>query len=228
MPDPVDSRWPKILSLTVHELRTPMTVVGGYIRMLLKDRAGPVTDDQRRLLEEAEKSCAKLSGLVSEISELSHLEAGTLTFNRRAIDARAALRRAADQVPPAADHDVAIVIEVADGAAMVQGDPQRLGQAFIALFVALRRELLTSDRLIVREHHGASSDAARTLELRIGDEETLAAFDNPSERPVFDEWRGGVGLSLAVARRILDAHGGRLQGVPDGRKAGAVVTLPLL
>ena len=44
---PVEPRWPKILSLSVHEFRTPMTVVAGYIRMLLKDRAGPLSDQQR-------------------------------------------------------------------------------------------------------------------------------------------------------------------------------------
>ena len=50
----VDPKWPRLLSLSVHEFRTPITVVAGYIRMLLKDRAGALTDQQRRLLEEAE------------------------------------------------------------------------------------------------------------------------------------------------------------------------------
>jgi signal transduction histidine kinase len=79
---PQDPRWPKLLSLSVHEFRTPMTVVAGYIRMLLKDRAGPVTDQQRRLLEEAEKSCARLSALLAEMSDLGALESGTATVNR--------------------------------------------------------------------------------------------------------------------------------------------------
>jgi signal transduction histidine kinase len=76
---PVDPRWPKVLSLAVHEFRTPLTVVAGYIRMLLKERAGPVPDQQRRLLEEAEKSCGRLSALLAEVSDLSGLEAGTAT-----------------------------------------------------------------------------------------------------------------------------------------------------
>src|SRR4030095_2274446 len=97
---PVDARWPKVLSLAVHEFRTPMTVVAGYIRMLLKDRAGPLSDQQRRLLEEAEKSCGRLSGLVSEVSELSNLEAGTLTFNKERTDLYAALRQAVEDLPP--------------------------------------------------------------------------------------------------------------------------------
>src|SRR6478672_11482249 len=101
MPDaPLDARWPKILSLSVHEFRTPLTVVAGYIRMLLKERAGPLSDQQRRLLEEAEKSCARLSALVNEVSELSNLEARTAPFNRQRTDLNPLLRAAVEQLPP--------------------------------------------------------------------------------------------------------------------------------
>src|SRR5213596_3148818 len=114
MSDPIDPRWPKVLSLTVHEFRTPMTVVAGYIRMLLKDRAGALSDQQRRLLEEAEKSCGRLSGLVSEVSELSNLEGGTLTYNRRPTDLRDAIRQGAAQLPPMPDREVAVDLELGD------------------------------------------------------------------------------------------------------------------
>ena len=79
---PTDPRWSKLLSLAVHEFRTPITVVAGYIRMLLKDRAGPITEQQRKLLEEAEKSCGRLAALVAEMSDLSNLEGGTASLNR--------------------------------------------------------------------------------------------------------------------------------------------------
>src|SRR5919106_5172615 len=82
---------PKLLSLTVHEFRTPVTVVAGYIRMLLKDRAGPLSDQQRRLLEEAEKSCGRLSGIIAEMSDLANLETGTGAFNRGSVDLPALL-----------------------------------------------------------------------------------------------------------------------------------------
>ena len=79
---PPDPRWPKVLSLSVHEFRTPMTVVAGYIRMLLKDRAGPLTDPQRKLLEEAEKSCGRLSALMAEVSDLSQDRGGHRAFQQ--------------------------------------------------------------------------------------------------------------------------------------------------
>src|SRR3954465_14459497 len=118
---PVDARWPKVLSLAVHEFRTPMTVVAGYIRMLLKERAGPLTDPQRRLLEEAEKSCGRLSALLAEMSDLSGLEAGTATFNRRPIDFRAALRETVSALPELPDRQVNIDLQLEPGEAQVEG-----------------------------------------------------------------------------------------------------------
>jgi signal transduction histidine kinase len=218
----IDPRWAKILSLTVHELRTPMTVVSGYIRMLLKERAGAVTDPQRRILEEAEKSCARLSALTLEISELSALEAGTVALRKSPIDLRATLKAAVAALPPQSDRDVPVTLELPDAPAMIDGDPGRLGQAFGAIVAALRREVIADAGLIVRD----VSPAAGAYALRLGDPDTLAAFDADPDRPVFDEWRGGVGLSLIVARRLIEAHGGRLLGAPGGRKSGASIELP--
>jgi signal transduction histidine kinase len=226
MPEaPIDPRWPKLLSLSVHEFRTPMTVVAGYIRMLLKDRAGPLTDPQRRLLEEAEKSCTRLSALLAEVSELANLEAGTAPYNRQPLDLRAILRDAAAQVPPLPDREVEIRVSTDEGHAPVEGDPTRLKAAFAAVFAALRRELVTSDYLSVVERR-TGTDGHSGFEVLIGDDETVAALGDAKEWPVFDEWRGGSGLSLAVARRVLNAHGGSLSGAPGDRKAGARIVLP--
>lgn len=227
-PAPVDPRWPKLLSLAVHEFRTPMTVVAGYIRMLLKDRAGPLSDQQRRLLEEAEKSCTRLSALLTEMSELGALEKGAATFNRSAVDLRALLREAAAGLPEIPEHEVAIDIATADGAATLQGDPVRLKTAFASLLHGLRRELVVSPRLLVRE--SIRRDGGRTVSwIAIGDEEQIEALASaqPEALATFDEWRGGCGLSLAIARRVINAHGGTVWAPADGAKAAAIIMMPI-
>jgi signal transduction histidine kinase len=219
----VDPRWPKILSLSVHEFRTPQTVVAGYIRMLLKDRAGALSDPQRRLLEEAEKGCARLTALLTEVSELSNLESGTAPFNRQTTDLQKALRDAIEQLPPLLDREVPVDLQLDGGAAPIEADPIRLTQAFSSVIKALRRELIGELPLIVRQRRTAAG-----YEIQIGDAETLAALDaeGPGTRELFDEWRGGSGLILPVARRIFEAHDGRIWGAPGGRKAGARIQLP--
>jgi signal transduction histidine kinase len=223
--DPIDPRWPKILSLSVHEFRTPITVVSGYLRMLLKEQAGPLNDKQRHLVTEAEKSCARLSALVAEVSELSTLERGEMKFNKSRTDLRRALSQAVEQLPPLPDREVPVHVELDGEPALVDGDPIRLTQALGSIVAALRRELVGEEGLTIREKNTAAG-----YELLLGDSATLAALEAEPEsgRGVFDEWRGGVGLSLALARRILNAHGASIYappGPPDQRKAGARIVI---
>ena len=224
---PVDPRWSRVLALAVHEFRTPLTVVAGYMRMLLKDRAGPLSDQQRRLLEEAEKSCGRLSALVAEMSDLAQLEASTAAFNRSEVDLRSLLADSIAALPQLIDHQVEVELSVGNEPAMVKGDAVRLKAAFSALLGALRRELVNSNRLLVRlsrRSHGggptswiAIADETHIAELEAADPETLG---------VFDEWRGGVGLSLPVARRVIAAHGGGIWSATGDVKAAAAVALP--
>jgi light-regulated signal transduction histidine kinase (bacteriophytochrome) len=226
---PVDPGWPKVLSLAVHEFRTPTSVVAGYIRMVLKERAGPLSDMQRKLLEEAEKSCGRLSALLAEMSDLSGLEAGTATFNRGPLDVRQALADAAAGLPELADRPIAIDLEVGQGPAMMQADPVRLRAAFAAVLTALRRELITSPTLAVREREGERAGRpASWIAIAAPDQVALAAEAQEAGLVPFDEWRGGCGLSLPVARRVIEAHGGGIWSPVGDAKSGAVIALPLL
>jgi signal transduction histidine kinase len=225
---PQDPRWPKLLSLSVHEFRTPMTVVAGYIRMLLKDRAGPVTDQQRRLLEEADKSCARLSALLAEMSDLGALEGGTAAFNRSPQGLEPLLHEAVAALPELPDRDVAIRVETRATSPRVHADPVRLKHAFCALIHALRRELVTTPELIVRLDVRSRGDSPAAW-IVFADPEHIDALDalDESGLATFDEWRGGVGLSLAVARRVVNAHDGAIWSPADGTRTAAVVLLPI-
>jgi signal transduction histidine kinase len=224
----LDPKWPRLLSLSVHEFRTPMTVVAGYIRMLLKDRAGPITDQQRHLLEEAEKSCGRLSGLLAEMSDLANLEGGKASFNRAAMDLRPLVAEAVADLPAVPDRQISVDLTTGPGAAPIHADAVRLRAALTSILSALRRELVTSTRLIVRER--AAEHGGRTASrITIGDAEHIDALETApiDTLTTFDEWRGGCGLSLAVARRILEAHGGSIWSPPGDTKTGAVVMIPV-
>lgn len=204
-----------------------MTVVAGYIRMLLKDRAGPLSDAQRRLLEEAEKSCGRLSELLTEVGDLAHLEDGRAAVARQQMDLGDALRAAIDRLPPLPDRTVDVRLDREGSAAPVEGDPTRLPRALSSIIAALRRELVTDDPLIVRQRRRPI--AGRDMyEIAIGEPGTIAVFDQAGDNALatFDEWRGGCGLSLPVARRVITALGGELSSTPDARKTAALIRLP--
>jgi signal transduction histidine kinase len=223
---PPDTRPPlsRLLSHTSHEFRSPLGVVAGYIHMLLKDRAN-LSDQQRRMLEEAEKSCVRMIALLREVSELAYLESGKAKFHRDPVDVLRLFREVAAEVPPLPDRAVAIDVDGDEG--QVDGDAARLKTAFAAVLVALRRELVTSDRLGVHVDR-TSGDYGPTVRVTIGEADRIherLASDASALAP-FNEWRGGNGLSLSTARRVIEAHSGRICGPGDGGKAGATILLP--
>jgi signal transduction histidine kinase len=223
-----DSKWPKLLSLSAHEFRSPLSVVAGYVRMLLQERAGPLSDQQRRLLQETEKACGRLSHLVAELSELSQLESGAAPFNRSTVDVTAILAEAITALPDGTPD----VLVTADKAMPVHGDPTRLRTAFSSILHALRRELVEDDRLLVRVEP-AGLEGQHSVRVTIAGPPRIEELRRlePAAMTPFDEWRGGNGLALQTARRVIEAHGGRIWSPAGGSnaavgRASAVIMLP--
>src|SRR5262245_27002773 len=78
--------YPRLLSLAVHEFRTPASVVGGYLRMLQREGGDPLTAQQRKMIEEAEKSCARLVAMFGQLSEIGKLDSGAVRLARQPVD----------------------------------------------------------------------------------------------------------------------------------------------
>jgi signal transduction histidine kinase len=219
--------WPKLLSLAVHEFSTPVTVVSGYLRMLLRDRAGPLADNQRRLLEEAEKSCGRLSALIGEVSELGQLHDGRQALAPGSADLGELLR----SMESAATEDGQSAVHVAPIAdrLVVEGDANRLRRAFEAIVFALRREIIDGSELVISAAP-RPKNGGRVAWIALGGAPLTAALVDASADALgpFDEWRGGCGLTLPLARRVIEMHGGRLLALTGERqKTGGVIELPL-
>ncbi len=222
------SGLPKLLSLAVHEFRTPVTVVSGYLRMLLRERAGPVSDGQRKLLEEAEKSCGRLSILIGEMSELGQLLDGRQSLARGPADLWTMLAEIHAEAPTAEDQ-APLVLENSAEALEVSGDPARLRRSIASVVFALRREIIDGSNLVMSATVRRKNQA-RVAWIALGTGPVAALLRDASADDLgpFDEWRGGCGLTLPLARRVIDMHGGRLLAFPGERQtAGGVIELPL-
>lgn len=218
--------WPKVVSLAVHEFRTPLTVVAGYLRMLSTDRVGTVSDPQRRVIEEAERSCARLSSLLTELSDIAHFHQGRVSFLKSPV----ALARLLEgiRLPESPEAPPALRVGGGAGEVTITGDASRLGAALTAVASAIARETLDAPVHVLPELRDGT--AGREAFLAFGSEplarEILAG--PVTALPPFDATRGGSGLSLVVARQILEEHGARLYGAPGERpRAGAGIALPL-
>lgn len=217
---------PQAMSLAVHELRTPVTVVAGYLRMLLREQGGPLSEKQRKMLEEAERSCGRLGALVGEMSELGKLESGDASLALQPFDLAELLAELASRMHEGSDRGVRLEVRGADRPMEVVGDRTRLGAALGALLHASLRE--RGEPGVVIAECSMTTGASPGVLVAIGDEATVRELATATEEAPFDEWRGGLGLSLPVARRVVEAHGGRLWSAAGDRpRAGSALRIPL-
>src|SRR5688500_4643562 len=107
--------------------------------MLLREQAGPLTDQQRKMLEEADKSCARIGSLIAEMSELGKLEDGQITVPRVPFDLAALIVELASSMHEGEDRGVRLEPRV-PAPVMVAGDRTRLAAAIGALMHAALRE----------------------------------------------------------------------------------------
>ncbi len=219
---------PHLLSLAVHEFRTPVTVVAGYLRMLLKMQAG-IGEQPRKLLEEAEKSCNRLASLIAELSELSNLEAGHLSMDRRDLDLFALVDEVAGGVHEGADRGVRLEVRRGNGAAMLPADRKQLGRALDSVLAATLRERADPGVIVATCGVARGQDGPLAyVTITPGDADIAAPGFDPGEWDSFEQWRGGVGFRLVLARLIIAAHGGTLfSGHGPRTRAACALTLPV-
>ncbi len=235
MPSSTAESYPQLLSLAVHEFRTPASVVGGYLHMLQRDAQSGLTDRQRKMIDEAEKSCARLVALIAELSDVSKLDSGAIALARQPLDLFALVSDVAELVHEAKDREVVLEVRGDNGAAEIIGDATRLRSAFDAIFRAILREK-TGPCVVIAERRRESRDGQHAAVVVVSDAESVrTAYER--ERGPFDERRGARGLALPLARRVIEGHGGHIWAPAPGGHAtaaddsvargSAIVTLPL-
>ena len=219
----VRESYSRLLSLAVHEFRTPASVVGGYLRMLQRDANEQLSDRQRKMVDEAEKSCARLVSLISELSEISKLDSGTAPFKDEPIDLFQLVREVAAGVHEAGERDVHLSVRGEESGARMAVDPMRIRSAFTAFF-----------RLILREQPGRTTVAADCRKAEGGAAVIVVARDTDVQRTyeapraAFDEKRGGLGLIVPIACRIVARYGGCVWSPDLGFvQSDAVVPVPV-
>jgi signal transduction histidine kinase len=219
-----------LLSLTVHELRSPVNVVGGYLNMLQRDGDPPLSGRQRVMVDEAEKSCARIMALVTELAEISRLDAGLVTLAREELDVFSLVADVAGRVREARDRDVQLAPGGENGGAQIHGDPARLRTAFDALFRAVLRETAGPCTMVADRRRDTID--GRTCAVIVVAEAGSVHAAHDAAPGVFDEKRAGLGLALPLARRIIEGHDGRIWSPSaaaggDALRGSVIIALPI-
>jgi signal transduction histidine kinase len=240
-----------------HDLRTPLTVIRGYLEGLRSDQIA-----DRRSAEMAfdamHAEVNRLLRLVEDLRQVAALDAGALPLERRPIAVADLVQDSVARIAPLArDKAVTLINELPDDLPAVNVDPERMGQVLVNLLDNAVRYTpaggLVSIQCSVISHQSSviskQSSVAR-CETDVGNELftdhclLITVTDTgegitPEHLPhIFERFYrvdpargqadGGAGLGLAIARAIVEAHGGQVSATSDGVPGhGSIFTVRL-
>nr|WP_240948018.1 PAS domain S-box protein [Planosporangium mesophilum] len=227
----LDDAKTNFLATVSHELRTPLTSLAGFLELLIEGDVGEVSAPQHRVLETMSRSADRLRALIEDLLTVSNVEARPLVLRPRETDLAELLAEAAALVAEAAqrrDHELRVRVEPSIGP--VRADPAQLRRVLTSLIdnavkctpdggvIEIRADAADGHVEISVSDNGIGIDPDEVPRLFTRFFRTSAATQLAIQ---------GAGLSLAIARQIIDGHGGHIDvRTAPGEGATFTVSLP--
>ena len=219
----------EFLATVSHELRTPLTAILGWSR-LLED--GSVDDGlSKQAIETICRNAKAQAQIVDDILDVSRIITGNLYLDLHPLELAPVVKNAINVVRPTADaKGIKIDARLAATQAMVSGDTNRLQQVIWNLLSNAVKFTNSGGCVTVRLAHVGSN-----VEIKVSD--TGQGISREFIPYVFDRFRqadstttrhhGGLGLGLAIARHLVEIHGGTIKAESAGEGCGATFTIKL-
>jgi signal transduction histidine kinase/ActR/RegA family two-component response regulator len=223
----------EFIAMISHELRTPLGAILIWAQLLKSDSLDPAA--VARAVGMIERSTKTLAQLIDDLLDASRIIAGKLSFEARPLELRPVVEAALDAAVPAAQaKDIAIERVLPAGPMPpVSGDPGRLQQVVSNLLANAVKFTGGGGRVEVRLERSGPTARITVADTGSGISPDFLPF-------IFERFRQadttstrkqkGLGLGLAIARQIVQLHGGTIEAASAGEGRGTTftVTLPLL
>jgi signal transduction histidine kinase len=217
-------------SVMVHEIRVPMTSIRGYADMLSKKVVGELNDMQMQFVETIRSNVIRMEHLVSDISDVSKLNAGRMRFDAKMdMYKNIAMQAEKANADLAAAHNHTFTFETPDGLPLLNLDSPRLTQALNKLIVNALQYTPDGGQITVRAENVGGKLKVSVIDSGVG----MSADELTHVGELF--WRAdndlvrsfkGHGLGLPIAMGFVEQLGGEFffQSEPDkGSTFGFVV-----
>lgn len=220
------------LASAAHELKTPLAVIKGYYDLLLTNSLGRLTEKQKDILEESKESCERLVRLVSMFLNYSALESGKLVLQLRENDLRDCLEEMSSRWSEAFQRKgVKLESNLDPSIPTFKFDYQKVQQAAANLLDNALKHTPTGGSVILRarphfwerrvaevapveERRRFRLPRPNSVEVSVTDSGAGIAPEHHQE--IFEDFvrvdrnTSGMGLGLAIAKRLIQAHRGKI------------------
>ncbi len=200
------------ITMTAHELRSPLSAIRGYASMLRESKDIP--EEKKEYAERIEESSAYMIGLVSDMLDVAKIESGGSTLSKDACNVAETLERLARRLEPlGTQHGVALIVEPMANDMHITADHIRLEQILTNLISnALKYTKQGSVALAAAVVHGKCEIRIKDTGLGMSAEDQRKLF-SPFFRTEDAETSGvtGTGLGMWITKQFIEAMGGTVE-----------------
>ena len=224
-----DRRKNEFLGMLSHELRNPLAAMRNALDILDGSKADPARLERSRRI--VERQVQHLSLLVDDLLDVTRVSRGKIQLQRCRLDLRELVARCVeDQRGIAREHGLSLKLRSGTESVPVDADPTRLSQVVGNLLANSIKFGNSGGRIDVGVERGGMGGLVRVRDDGIGIprellDQVFEPFTQADES--LDRTRGGLGLGLALAKGLVDLHGGRIEARSGGPGRGTEMTISL-
>jgi signal transduction histidine kinase/ActR/RegA family two-component response regulator len=222
-----DRRKDEFLAMLAHELRNPLAPIRTAVQLLRLKELGP--QQRSRARDVIERQVEHLVTLIDDLLDVSRITRGMITLQREPVLIAAIVARAVETARPAIDaHRHELTLELPDELITVNGDKTRLVQVLANILQNASKFMDPGGRIQLKARREGSEVAVSVSDTGIGIPsefiprvfELFTQGDSKSEHA-----QSGLGIGLALVRRLTEMHGGTVTAHSDGPGRGAEFTV---
>lgn len=224
----------EFLSMASHELRTPLSVITGFAEILVREKIGPLNDEQKRRIRKIIMQGQRLNRILNELLDLSRIRSGKIEVKKEVFDVVTLLKACLDDQQILCDQQqLTLRDQIPDVLPDVEGDLERTTQVIINLL---------NNAIKYTEPGGSITVSAiyndLNKEIRVEIRDTGIGIAPEYQAHVFDEFYRvnheaakkvcGSGLGLAIVKQLVETQKGRVGVFSEGQDKGSLFyfTLP--
>ncbi len=224
-----EQRRQDLIAFLAHDLKTPLTSVVGYLT-LLKDDPGLTHEQRAKFTGIALDKARRLEELLGEFFDISRMDLDSGPEEHSPIQLSMLLEQLADEFYPLfAEKELQCAVEI-EHHLMVLGDPDKLARVFDNVLRNAVSYSIPGGQVYIQAQKadGQAQVTIRNEGLEIPEGELANIFRKFYRLDAARSSRtGGAGLGLAIAKEIVERHGGGIRAESNGRLTSFTITLPL-